>query len=167
MPTAQRKRFEISAPNRAPISGLAPRIRLDSAISEYLADLTACRSAKAAYRSRFILADFRKFCSKRYLHAINRRDLVTYMTALRDRRLADRTIFNRMSALLSFFRACGIEGLISRRDLPRYTQKPVDAYSDVELAQLLRAANKRERAIFGFFLSTGCRELISRFPAHP
>lgn len=57
------------------------------------------------------------------MRAINRRDLIAYMAALRDRGLADRTIFNRMSTVLTFLRSFGVEGLLSRRDLPRYTQK--------------------------------------------
>jgi integrase len=80
------------------------------------------------------------------------------MTALHERGLADRTIFNRMSTLPSFLRLFGIEGLLSRRDLPRYTQKSVDAYSEADIAQLLRAGNAKSRAILGFFLGTGCRE---------
>jgi hypothetical protein len=50
------------------------------------------------------------------------------MAALRDRGLADRTIFSRVSTVLTFLRSFGVEGLLSRRDLPRYTQKSVDAY---------------------------------------
>ncbi|HTZ46696.1 MAG TPA: site-specific integrase [Verrucomicrobiae bacterium] len=80
------------------------------------------------------------------------------MAALRERGLADRTIFNRISTMLSFLKSFGIEGLLSRKDLPRYTQKSVDAYSEAEVAELLKGVDERSRAIFGFFLGTGCRE---------
>jgi integrase/recombinase XerD len=60
--------------------------------------------------------------------------------------------------VLTFLRSFGIEGLLSRRDLPRYTQKSVDAYNEAEIAQLLRAGNQKSQTIFGFFLGTGCRE---------
>jgi integrase len=92
------------------------------------------------------------------LQAIGRRNLISYMTALRARGLADRTIFNRMSTILSFLRSFGIEGLLSRKDLPRYTLKSVDAYSEAELVELLHSGDERSRVIFGFFLGTGCRE---------
>ena len=81
------------------------------------------------------------------------------MAALRDRWLADRTIFNRMSTVLTFLRSFGVEGLLSRRDLPRYTKKSVDAYGEAEIAQLLRAGNEKSRVICGFFLGT--EDLIS------
>jgi integrase len=97
------------------------------------------------------------------LRAINRQDLIAYMAALRDRGLADRTIFNRVSTVLTFLRSFGVEGLLSRRDLPRYTQKSVDAYGEAEIAQLLRAGNEKSRGIFGFFLGTGCREQEAAF----
>ena len=134
------------------------RLRLESAITEYLADVRARRSTRAADRLEWLFNDFRDVCPKILLHSIKRRDLISYMALLRDRGLADRTIFNRISTILSFLRSFGIEGLLSRKDLPRYTQKSVDAYSEAEVAALLNSSDKRSRAIFGFFLGTGCRE---------
>lgn len=134
------------------------RIRIASAIADYLADVRARRSAQAAERLKQLLSDFRRSCHRNHLRAISRRDLIAYMAALRDRGLADRTIFNRMSTVLTFLRSFGAEGLLSRRDLPRYTQKSVDAYGEAEIAQLLRTGSEKSRAICGFFLGTGCRE---------
>lgn len=134
------------------------RLRIASAIADYLADIRARRSARAADQLKQLLSNFRRSCHRSHLRAINRRDLIAYMAALRDCGLADRTIFNRMSTVLTFLRAFGVEGLLSRRDLPRYTQKSVDAYSEAQIAQLLRAGNEKSRVIFGFFLGTGCRE---------
>lgn len=134
------------------------RLRLDSAITEYLADVRARRSTRAADRLEWLFNDFRRVCPKLLLRSIKRRDLISYMTSLRNRGLADRTIFNRISAVLSFLRSFGVEGLLSRKDLPRYTQKSVDAYNETEVAELLKEVDERSRAIFGFFLGTGCRE---------
>jgi len=134
------------------------QLRIASAIADYLADVRARRSAQAGDRLKQLLSDFRRSCHRRHLRAINRRDLIAYMTALRSRGLADRTIFNRVSTVLTFLRSFGIEGLLSRRDLPRYTQKSVDAYNEAEIARLLRAGNRKSQTIFGFFLGTGCRE---------
>jgi integrase len=134
------------------------RLRIALAIPDYLADVRARRSAHAADRLRQLLNDFRRSCHQRHLHTINRRNLIAYMAVLRDRGLADRTIFNRMSTVLTFLRWFGIEGLLSRRDLPRYTQKSVDAYHEAEIVELLRAGNEKSQTIFGFFLGTGCRE---------
>lgn len=134
------------------------RLRIAPAIADYLADVRARRSAQAADRLEQLLTDFRKSCHRSHLRAINRRDLIAYMAALRDRGLADRTIFNRISTVLTFLRSFGVEGLLSRRDLPHYTQKSVDAYGEAEIGRLLRAGNEKSRGICGFFLGTGCRE---------
>jgi integrase len=113
---------------------------------------------RAADRLEWLFNDFRDVCPKLFLRSIKRRDLISYMTVMRGRNLADRTIFNRMSTVLSFLRSFGVEGLLSRKDLPRYTQKSVDAYSETEVAELLKEVDERSRAVFGFFLGTGCRE---------
>jgi integrase/recombinase XerD len=133
-------------------------LRIASAIADYLADVRARRSVQAAERLKQLLSDSRRSCHRIHLRAIDRRDLIAYMTALRDRRLADRTIFNRTSTVLTFLRSFGVEGLLSRRDLPRYTQESVDTYGEAEITQLLRAGNEKSRVICGFFLGTGCRE---------
>jgi integrase len=48
--------------------------------------------------------------------------------------------------------------VVTRRDLPRYTKKTVDAYTEDELRALFAAANDNERLIFQFFLGSGARE---------
>ena len=114
MPKAQCKQFASPTPGRRRSSPLRHtgrcrglrlhRLRFDSAITEYLADVRARRSAQAADRLAWLFADFRRSCTRRHLSAINRRDLISYMAALRDRGLADRTIFNRISTVRSFLR---------------------------------------------------------------
>ena len=157
---ADRQRQPRSRPYRgAQVSARRPhRLRLNSAINEYLGEMRARRSVRAADRMGWLLDDFRQSCQRVYLQAITRRDLMGYMAELRERGLADRTIFNRISALTTFLRTSGIDGLLSRRDLPRYTEKFVDAYNEVEIARLLQAGDERSRTVFGFFLGTGCRE---------
>ncbi len=91
------------------------RLRLYSAINEYLSEVQAKRSVRAADRLRWLLDDFRQSCPRVYLQAITWRDLMEYMAELRERGLADRTIFNRISALTTFLRTSGIDGLLSRR----------------------------------------------------
>jgi integrase/recombinase XerD len=134
------------------------RLRLDSAIEEYLSEVRAKRSARAAEQLGRLLDDFKKYCTAVHLHAVSRRDLIGYMAQLRERGLADRTIHNRISTLLTFLRSFGIEGILARQDLPRYTEKIVDAYSESETSKLLQAGDGKMRVAFSFFLATGCRE---------
>src|SRR5258707_7124188 len=114
MPQAQKKRVDLSRADRRRTSRSRPyvgaafkarrphRLRLDSAINEYLSEMRARRSVRAADRMRWLLNDFRRSCPRVYLQAITRRDLMGYMAVLRQRGLADRTIFNRISALTTF-----------------------------------------------------------------
>jgi integrase/recombinase XerD len=163
MSKTQRRRIQRLIPGRRQPRRLGPvsrigRLRVASAIANYLADIRARRSAQAAEQLRRLLTDFARPCRRKRLRSINRRDLIGYMTNLRQRGLADRTIFNRTSTVLTFLRSYGFDGLLSRRDLPRYTQKAVDAYSEAEIAQLLRAGDENLSLILEFFLATGCRE---------
>lgn len=80
------------------------RLHIASAIADYLEDVRARRSTQAADRLKKLLNDFRRSCHNRHLH---------------DHGLADRTIFNRMSTVLTFLRSFGIEGVLSRRLDPR------------------------------------------------
>jgi hypothetical protein len=57
------------------------RLRIASAIADYLADVRARRSAQAADRLKQLLSDFRGSCDKRHLHTINRRNLIVYVTS--------------------------------------------------------------------------------------
>ena len=148
MPKAQSRQVQPAWSLRGHLRhpGRDSQLRIASAIADYLADLRARRSAQAADRLKQLLTDFRRSCHRSHLRAINRRDLIAYMAALRGRGLADRTIFNRMSTVLTFLRSFGVEGFLSRRDLPRYTQKSVDAYGEAEISQLLRAGNEKPAA---------------------
>ena len=61
---------------------------------------------------------------------------ILYIWALRERGLADRTIFSRASTLITFLRSAGIDGLVTRRELPRYTEEFVDAHNQTEISRL-------------------------------
>lgn len=103
------------------------RLRIASALADYLADLRARRSAQAADRLKQLLGDFCRSCHRNHLRTISRRDLIAYMATLRDRGLADRTIFNRMSTVLTFLRSFGVEGLLCRRAFVSSRSAPLHA----------------------------------------
>lgn len=150
MPTSQFRQGQASPSQRRHFRHPRRDSQLRIASAIYVNDIRARRSVRAADQLKRMLNDFRSSCHKRRLYTINRRDLVAYIAVLRERRLADRTIFNRTSTVLSFLRSFDVEGLLSRRDLPRYTQKCVDAYSEADVAELHVPATKRSRRSLDF-----------------
>src|SRR5258708_12461360 len=101
---ADRQRQQRSRPSRgAQVSARRRhRLRLNSAINEYLGEMRARRSVRAADRMGWLLDDFRQSCQRVYLQAITRRDLMGYMADLRERRLPHPPLFNRPPPLPPF-----------------------------------------------------------------
>ena len=167
-----RKEKELAARQSASEAGLTvvgnsvkERVLICDAIAEYLSDCQAHRARKTFAGRKRTLDIFMQSCNKTYLDQIERRDLLDYMTFLKNRGLAAHTIFNRAEALNIFLRANGITGLITRGDMPRYTEKVVAAYDEDELKRLFDAADDDERLAFEFFLQTGAREQEVQFAA--
>ena len=59
---------------------------------------------------------------------------------------------------MSFLKANGVRGLVSKNDRPRYTEEEPETYEDDELDALFAACDADERLWFEFFLMTGMRE---------
>jgi integrase len=143
----------------APVS----RFSLESAIDSYLDDIAARKSLRTANGYGYVLAQFRQCCTKEYLDELSRADIVAFIVRQREQGLSNRTISNRVGYLGTFFRAHGVPKLLENRELPRYTEKVVKAYSLEELSKLFAAANAEDRIAFKFFLGTGCREREVQF----
>jgi integrase len=162
-----RKEKELAARRSAAEAGLTlkdkeghERVRLSDAIVLYLADAKLQKAKRTYGERRYGMELFQRVCTKVYLDDVDRSDFNAFITFLRAHipALADRTVHNRCSILKGFLRANGITDVITRKDLPCYTKKTVDAYSEDELRVLFAAANDNERLIFQFFLGSGARE---------
>ena len=129
-----------------------------SAITEYSAEIATQKSRRTASVYGLALARFKKCCKKRRLADISRQDLMEFITFLRDEGLSDRSVHNGLERILTFLRWCGITGLLTRNDKPKYTAKKVDAYDDKELADLYSASSQEEKLLWQFFVHTGMRE---------
>ena len=136
----------------------APRVTLEDAVTDYIADVAARRSYKTSDAYKYDLGLFQQSCAKRHLDDIERKDVIAFMSFLRTGGFSDRTIFNRIQTLQTFFRANGKADLISANDWPKYTEKVVAAYSRDDLARLFEVAEAETRLVFQFFLYSGARE---------
>ena len=139
------------------------RVRLSTAISLYLDDIAARKSLRTANGYGYVLEQFRQGCAEEYLDALDRADMVGFIVAQKKQGLSERTIFNRVGYLDTFFRANGVPKLLANREWPKFVQKVVKAYGHEELSRLLAAADAEDRIAFKFFLGTGCREREVQF----
>jgi hypothetical protein len=87
MPRAQSRQAQPALPRRRhlPYHQRDSKLRLASAIAEYVDDVRARRSVRAADQLKQIGNDFCSSSHKRRLRGIKRRDLVAYMAVLRER----------------------------------------------------------------------------------
>ena len=134
------------------------RIPLEFAIENFLSDVKTQRTAQSAKHWAWLLSRFRENCEKTYLDEIERRDIIQFMAFFRGRGSAPRTVYNNIQSILTFFRRNGINGLLSTSDMPKYVEKKVAAYNEVELKALFAAADDDERLAYQFFLYSGGRE---------
>jgi len=131
---------------------------LVSAISEYKAEVSAQKSPRTANVYGYALARFQKSCKKRNLGDVARSDIMDFIAFLRKEGLADRTVHNGVERILTFLRWCGITGLLSRNDKPKFTAKKVDAYDENQLEALYVHSTREEKLLWQFFVHTGMRE---------
>jgi integrase/recombinase XerD len=131
---------------------------LDQIIKEYLGDVRRFKSKRTYEAYRYTLKIFEDGCPKRFSQDVDRRDIFDFMETLKRRGNAKRTIANRVSYLLIFFRKYGFADLIQSSDRPKDTKKIVKAYSSDQLRRLLAQCDDGERVLFHFLLGSGCRK---------
>lgn len=148
-------------------SASLPHTTIDEAMADYIADVASQRSLKTSRAYSFVLGLFRKSCQKNYLDELTRRDLIDFMTFLRSRGQADRSIYNKISEMKTFLRAAGVPEILGHKDTPRYTAKKVRSYALDNLNQLLATATAEEHMLFSFFLGTGGREQEVQYATWP
>jgi integrase len=135
-----------------------PQTDLKSAIADYLDEIAAHKSTKTFAAYSLTLKLFQESVTKPNLENITRKDVLGFMTFLKAKRNAPRTIANRVANLKRFTGSLGFEWPLSRADKPRYTDKIVSAYSAEEIRSMLRVATGEESVLIQFFLYTGARE---------
>jgi integrase len=105
------------------------------------------------------LAYFVESCHKQNLEEIDRKDLLKFTAFLRDEKgQAPRSVYNKFENVMTFLKANGVRGRISKYDWPRFTEEEPEIYEKEEIEKLFAACDSEERLWYGFFLMTGMRE---------
>ena len=152
------------------------RLSIDDAVEQYFKNLhSQGKDPKTIRAYKVAVEEFRKSCTKEFLHEISKQDLIDFMGWLRKqtpklrengtprkpRRSGDpnRTYFNKVNNMVIFLSAHGINRLLKKSEYPKFAEKPV-VYYDAEQVKALYAAAKddEERFTLDYFLKTGVRD---------
>jgi integrase len=134
------------------------------AVAEYLTEVQLHKSWATHRAYRRTLDLFTESCTKnKHLEQIDRKDILDFMTHMKSKRQAPRTVANRVGYLETFLKHFGIASLLTKTDKPKYTEKVVSAYVPEEIDGLMAAATREEYEAFQFFLCTGAREQEVQF----
>jgi integrase len=159
-----RARYDLETENRSQgltvtADGNGTGRPLTQTITTFLADveLTKKPETHAAYRKA--LEYFQQSCAKPHLEDIEKRDLLKFAAYLRDtKRQSSRSVSNKFECVMSFLKAQGIRGLITKHDRPQYTEEEPEIYEQEDLDTLFGSCDAEEQLWLEFFLMTGMRE---------
>ena len=152
------------------------RLSIGDAVEQYFKNLhSQGKDPKTIRAYKVAVEEFRKSCTKEFLHEISKQDLIDFMGWLRKqlpklrkngtprkpRRSGDpnRTYFNKVNNVVIFLSAHGINRLLKKSEYPKFAEKPV-VYYDAEQVKALYAAAKddEERFTLDYFLKTCVRD---------
>jgi integrase len=131
---------------------------LSDAIAEYQVETKNHKARKTFLAYNLTLRLFSKSCRTEYLEDLDREDLLNYIADLRNKGNGPRTIRNRVDHLQIFLHHFKLPSLLQGKDLPKFTEKKVRAYSEFELGKMLGYADQDTADLLQFFLCTGVRE---------
>ena len=125
------------------------RLRIQSAVTDFLEEMQLTRQKKAWQGYRVSLGYFRESCEKCFLEEIERKDLLRFAAFLRDtKKLAPRTVHNKFADVLTFLQAQGMPKLIGRNDHPRFIEQEVETTISRGFMQSARLITARSMSSF-------------------
>jgi integrase/recombinase XerD len=130
---------------------------VDAAISEYLRDVKATKSAATYKAYRHDLAWFRKHCEKHLVSRLDRSDVMALFAVGREEGLNQKTTNRRVVVMLHAMRGAGAEIKLRKGDWPKTADRQIEIYTPDELQKFLAACTGDERILFQTFLLTGFR----------
>jgi integrase len=127
------------------------------------------RQPKTLAAARLALNEFAEQSGIQFLHQVTSKVIARHMAWCieHSRTKSARTAANKFLQILALLKHAGAVPMVGfgksarplgLRDAPRYTEKPVETYSDAELARFLFACSERENAVFQTFARAGLRE---------
>lgn len=150
-----------SAPE--PASEEKANLTVAEGAAKYLADIRRFRSVKTIAACERIVGLFVEAFGVRSLASLRRDDLLDHMSALCQKGLAPRTVYNHVMRIKGFLRSHGVTGILKVEDIPAYDEPEVEAYDSDQLEALFRSADPEDRMLFEFFLATGFRDQEVRY----
>jgi len=143
-------------------NGFASEARLTVAegCATFLEETRQQRKPATYDQYRVALSYFQQACGAgRPLDKIERKDLLNYMTFLREvKKLSNRTVWTKLHVVLQLLKENKLTGIITKRDRPRYVEAEPEVYSREEIDAFLAACDPFQRTLFEFFWMTGFRE---------
>ncbi len=134
------------------------RLQLRFAISEFLEEIKLSRQEKTWRGYKVAFGYFLQFCSKNYVEDIQRIDLLRFADFLLKKKLASRTVCNKLNCVMTFLSAQGMPRPLKKHDMPRFVKKEVEIFEDDQRIDLYRVCSLQHRVLYDFLLMTGLRE---------
>ena len=133
-------------------------LELADAVTEYISRIKSSKKHKTFLAYNRALQDCLTVVGNKRLDSLNRRDILRFMDWMRGNSADDRTIYNRLTHLKTFFNEFSIPWPMMKTDRVKYTEPLVRAYTEEELLRLFAVTDEDETDLFQFFLVTGGRE---------
>jgi integrase/recombinase XerD len=132
---------------------------LNKAVDEYLVRTQANRAYKTFLAYNRVLQDYLDVVGERRPYdELQREDVHQYTTWLRQKGVDNRTLYNRLSVLKTFYTEHDVKWPMRKTDRIRYVKRSVEAYSKPDITRLLAVSDVDEADLWLFFLNTGARE---------
>jgi integrase/recombinase XerD len=158
----QRKESELNALNNGVTvvpDGQNGHRSLAAAVTEFLDETKLTKKPRTHSAYSTALNYFLESCPKLHVEDVHRKDLLKFSAYLRDEKdQAPRSVYNKFEIVMTFLKAQGIRGLVSKNDWPRFVEEEPEVYEKEELDALFAKCDGKERLWFEFFLMTGMRE---------
>ena len=164
-----KKLAELNATNHgvivvAPEAKATDALTLAAAVANYLTQLAKNHKPATVESYTLALQYFLESCNKATLSDVTAEDMLDYSVYLKTEcELSARTTYNKFLAVQIFLKKCGVRGLVSKDDVPSYTEDLPTIYADEELAALFGACDDEEKLLFQFFLCSGFRDQEVRY----
>jgi len=163
---ARRKAMEVEATRAgiveiqsSPASIPPTRLRVDTAIDNYLEFIKNHRSARTYLTYRYSLDTlFRQSCTPQFVEDVSREDIVKFMTDCYTKGLGHRTVYGKLVVVLQMLKRYHKTKLIETSDWPNYVEKIRVIYEPEEIQAMLRHAGEDEAIFLKFMVGSGFRD---------
>ncbi len=123
------------------------RVRLSDAVDAYLKEMEPPQREVTTYSAyKLHLQLFVDNCTKTYVQDVTREDLLAFIRKVYELGCGSRTARNRVTTVVQLLKANGIQGLLRKRDWPKFVDPMRPIYQAEELKALLAACRDPEKS---------------------